>query len=332
MATHHDRLDDKLRAILEHASLAPSGHNAQPWEVRVLSARRFLVESVRERWLPAVDPANREVLLSLGAFVESAVIAAGAMSLAATVHVVATSPKDLIVADVALEDAPPSGYPLDRLRSRRVLRTKLATAPLDPHHVAMLTEAAGALRYVPRGDPTCAYLDEVTIDANRRQAFRDAAQRELCAWVRWTKAEARARRDGLSLEALEVKGLTGWVAQTFLDKELLLSPGSRAKTVDLTRSLVAHSGGWLVIASEDDRVPSIIDAGRRFQRMALLVRSMGIALHPMSQALEEEPLCREVPARLGIGVPQLLLRVGRCAAYPEPVSLRRPVDSFVHLV
>ena len=69
-------LTEEEMDILYLASLAPSGHNTQPWTVRIVEPQHWIVGSARERWLPAVDPQNREVLLSIGAFLENLIIAA----------------------------------------------------------------------------------------------------------------------------------------------------------------------------------------------------------------------------------------------------------------
>ena len=70
-------LDPALGRILHYASLAPSGHNSQPWCVRLIDDRKMIIGADPERRLPAVDPNNREVMLSLGAFVENLSLAAG---------------------------------------------------------------------------------------------------------------------------------------------------------------------------------------------------------------------------------------------------------------
>ncbi len=62
--------------ILYYASLAPSGHNSQPWFVKITGPGRWVVGSDRTSWLPEVDGQNTEALLSLGAFVENLVRAA----------------------------------------------------------------------------------------------------------------------------------------------------------------------------------------------------------------------------------------------------------------
>jgi hypothetical protein len=50
----------------------------------------------------------------------------------------------------------------------------------------------------------------------------------------------------------------------------------------------------------------------------------------MSQILEEYPMQQTVQSSIGITDNiQFILRIGYVNAYPQPVSLRRPVDWFV---
>src|SRR5262245_31083974 len=71
--------------------LAPSGHNAQPWSVR-LDAGQIWIGTDSTRWLPQVDPTNREATLSVGAFVENLITAAPAHGFVADYEVVGTRP------------------------------------------------------------------------------------------------------------------------------------------------------------------------------------------------------------------------------------------------
>src|SRR5262249_59581465 len=81
----------ELHGLLYYASLAPSGHNAQPWTVR-LDGRDIWVGTDSARWLPKVDPANREVMLSVGAFLENLITAAPAHGFVADYEVAGTQP------------------------------------------------------------------------------------------------------------------------------------------------------------------------------------------------------------------------------------------------
>ena len=64
--------------------------------------------------------------------------------------------------------------------------------------------------------------------------------------------------------------------------------------------------------------------------MALLARERNIAIHPMTQILEEKTGVNQLAANHQASmIPQFVLRVGYLKRYPEPVSLRRPVRWFV---
>jgi hypothetical protein len=66
------------------------------------------------------------------------------------------------------------------------------------------------------------------------------------------------------------------------------------------------------------------------QRLFLNVRERNIALHPMTQILEEASTRQTLYQSIGIsGNIQFILRTGYVKDYPPPVSLRRPVDWFL---
>ena len=63
--------------MMEQAVKAPSGHNTQPWLFRVQKDRIQILPDMSKS-LPAVDPDNRELFISLGCATENLCIAAGA--------------------------------------------------------------------------------------------------------------------------------------------------------------------------------------------------------------------------------------------------------------
>ncbi|MDZ4799970.1 MAG: nitroreductase family protein [Bryobacteraceae bacterium] len=104
----------------------------------------------------------------------------------------------------------------------------------------------------------------------------------------------------------------------------------RKQGVDRVRDQVAACGGWLVITSRDSSLPSLIETGRRTERMWLDARERGIAIHPMTQMLEEKPFQGRVASALGVsGDVQFILRVGYVKRYPAPTSLRVPVTAIL---
>ena len=59
------QLDNDGYKILYYASLAPSGHNSQPWFVKIISKTQWIIGSDSDRWLLQVDGENRETMLLL---------------------------------------------------------------------------------------------------------------------------------------------------------------------------------------------------------------------------------------------------------------------------
>ncbi len=326
-------LDRTGRMILQLASLAPSGHNSQPWRVKIESRDRWAIEADPARRLPCVDPHNRELLLSLGAFIENLTVAAANMGRPADVRVIAGDYHDREVAQVALNTNAPTDYPLRRLELRRTVRRGHLPKALSGADVKALSSQLqpGQLVYFPRGSGHAACIREAVVESYRVQAERDDAQQELVEWLRLRDQDVRQHRDGLSTEGMEITGLKGWFVRQFIAPEDFMQASYRRQGIDLIGSLAGQGGGWMVITSHGQTAADLVDTGRRFQRMALLARERNIAIHPMTQVLEEPSGIDLIANQHGTAIiPQFVLRVGYIDRYPEPVSLRRPVDWFVH--
>ncbi len=104
----------------------------------------------------------------------------------------------------------------------------------------------------------------------------------------------------------------------------------REQGIDKVKTQVSHSAGWLLITSKDNSVATLLETGKRFQRIFLKVRDKKIAIHPMTQILEEPETKQQVNSSIGINDNiQFILRLGYLKNYPEPVTVRRPVNWFV---
>ena len=107
----------------------------------------------------------------------------------------------------------------------------------------------------------------------------------------------------------------------------------RDQGIDKVVKQVAASGGWFLITSKDNMVGTLIETGMEAQRLFLKVREKNIAIHPMSQIIEEAGTYRSLTNVLGIKEPvQFILRTGYVADYLAPVTLRRSIDKFMVFV
>lgn len=52
--------DSPLLDLVDLATRAPSGHNAQPWTIVRREGQRLVLRSEPHRWLRMIDPTNRD--------------------------------------------------------------------------------------------------------------------------------------------------------------------------------------------------------------------------------------------------------------------------------
>jgi hypothetical protein len=328
--------------ILSLASLAPSGHNTQPWTVKILEPNHWMIGSEKKRWLQAVDPENREMLLGIGAFLENMVLAAGTFGYRVDTKIIAKSRTDTDIADIRLRKDKAQEFPLEKLKKRRTVRSNFLDQEIKEDDLKYITKHdtrpclvpihSPHSFYFPNNSPQGKYLQEGTIEANRTQAFRDPAQEELANWIRWSNKEAKQNRNGLTPESMEIKGIAGFLVRSFYDRQSVLKKSFRDQTVDIAAKQVKTCGGWLVVTSHNSSIPALIEHGRMFQNMLLKIRDKMIAIHPMTQMLEESPWRNQVAKELGLTAEvQWILRIGYLKSYPDPVSLRMPVSWFVQV-
>lgn len=330
VASLGDRLDPVSCQMLYQASLAPSGHNAQPWRVRVRTPDRWQLGVDPARRLTAVDPGDREAILSLGAFLEN--LAQAGRHFGRPVELAGTIDSENGPADAVLfvgsSDA--RAVNLAAISERRTLHGPLAPRRLRRAHIRELLLGIPDGLYVAPGSQQADWLNEAAVESVRAQVRRAPVMEELSRWIHWDTAGARAQRVGLTPAGMGIDGFAGWWTRTFYAPEDVLARRFGDAAVRRAADEVGSCGGWVAITSPDETTESLLRAGRLCERLWLRARSMDVGIHPMSQALEESPWREQIANRLATEGPvQFLLRVGYAADYPAPVSLRLPLDAFV---
>ena len=321
--------------ILHYASLAPSGHNSQPWFVRIKDSDHWTIGLDPDRCLPVVDSSNTEALLSIGAFLENLVQAAAAHGYRAHITIVAKDrfdPKrnpDLV--SLRLEKTRPKNMGLDRLTTRRTVKSRLSGRHLTPGDVNAFSRLAdGHLFYFAKGTTHADHMAEQAVANYIIQMESPAAVKELAKWTRLKDSTIKEHRDGLTPAGMEIQGLARWYVKYLMDPEDVTGQTFIDKGIEKTQQQAKEGAGWLVINGDGNSAADLIASGRRFQRMALEAKNRMIAIHPMSQTLEETRGQKHIMDNHASGtLPHFMLRVGYLDKYPDPVSIRRPVAWFV---
>ncbi len=320
--------DARLDA-LSFAILAPSAHNLQPWLAELHGRDSLLIWRDTARDLPATDPYDRQLTISMGAFLETFDLAAGKAGHGVETRLfpdVATRPGLEPVAELRLADGGRHDPLADHILARRTIREPYeealpparALAALD-RHAKLITEPADV-----------AALRDLTLRAWEIEAKTEAIWRENVDLMRFGRAEIEARPDGIALGGpmLEAMMLVG-----ILSPETQADPGSQAfrATLDLYRRMLPATPAYATITTRGNSRTDQIAAGRAWMRLSLAATGEGLALQPVSQCLQEFPEMEgpraEAQAALaGSGeTVQMLARLGH--GPDAPPAPRWPLES-----
>lgn len=303
---------ERLAELVRMATLAPNSHNTQGWTFTPLPDGVRVTVDPRRR-TPVVDPDDHHLFVSLGAAVETLIIAATTYGIIATPQVATDGTVTLTFADGAATS--PLLPAITIRQSHRGLYD--GSALTDPDRVALRAEPT--LRLI-EDTPTRTALRDLTVAAYGAQ-MEDAAYRaELKSWLRFSQGAALDTQDGL------FSGCSGSPALPQLMGESLFGVLVTAKGQRETLAAQIDSSPALALLVSDPDTPAgRIDTGRRLARIGLAATTQGLAMAHINPALENPDSRAEIARLLGVtsGRPSILLRLGRTPD-PMPYSLRRP--------
>ncbi|MEM8740975.1 MAG: twin-arginine translocation pathway signal protein [Pseudomonadota bacterium] len=333
---------EKRRRALSWAILAPNPHNQQPWIVDLPGEDDIAVSLDTSRLLPATDPLNRQITIGLGCFLELMVQAAAQDGHSCEIVLFPQGEAAALAgaAPVFTARMGPGGTPdplfAHALQRRSTKEPFDMSRPVTAAEVSGLTEAlsAGALSGV-RADGTADPAQVASLRALGWEAFQiemntPSTYLESVDVMRLGKAEINANPDGIDLggpflESLMLAGL--------LTHENLRDIGGQSwqSGVDMYAPIFENTPAFIWLATPGNSRPDQIAAGRDWLRLNLATTAAGMALHPVSQALQEYPemaapyaQAHALLAQPGETV-QMLGRLG----YAEPVSKtpRWPIEA-----
>ncbi len=325
-------ISERDHFLLRHASLAPSGHNTQPWRIKIVSENEWIIGWDKTRSLPAVDPENRELLLSIGAFCEALSIAAKSIGLETENKIIARNPFSPELVKIKFRSSGSSNEMLNALTKRRTLRNGYLSKDISQEDIKDISQNMNCSIYTfNRGSSEAEIIDKAVLESNRVQAWRDNAQSELADWIRWKDKDADKHRNGLTPAGMEINGLAALYVKNFFSREDVMRESFRSQTLEITEKHLSSYGSWIILSTDAGNPESLITTGGDFLKLGLNAYNRKIALHPMTQPLEEKGFKKALQNDLKIkGAIQFILRAGYVENYPDPVTLRMPVERILY--
>ncbi|WP_374130839.1 hypothetical protein [Sphingomonas sp. 28-62-20] len=329
--------DPRLDA-LRYAILAPNPHNRQPWLIELVGSDRVLLRCDLDKRLPETDPFDRQIIMGFGTFIEVARIAAAERGYAIDVTPFpAGEPQPRLdqnpVAQLVFRKDPDITHdPLfSAITHRHTNRALYAPAPPTPAQL----RAVARENVVTSADPALlAQMRPLAVRAMTIETVTHRTFMESVDLMRIGADEMNANPDGLPIggpivEALQAVGM--------LNQKLIADPNTDAFKMGLKQ--VQDSCGsipaLLWITTPGNSRAEQLEAGRRYVRAQLRATTLGLAMHPLSQSLQEYPEMTADYARVhrllgasGSERVQMLARIG--TAPPTLPAPRWPLEK--HLV
>lgn len=342
------RADPDLRRwILGFAILAPHSHNLQSWRLDLRQPDEITLYCDLTRLLPETDPFSRQIMMSHGTFLELVDLAARRKGLRADIALFPqgefgpAQPDERPVARIRLvPDASIKPDPLfGQILRRRTNRE--AYEPREPAPAALQAIAASASGYPVR----TGFAGPDQPEALRRhRAIASEAWRiemvtprtilESYKVLRVGPREIARHRDGLSINTPMARALT---ALGLFDRGKAPGPHDLAMTSqikDFNAKIAATPAFYWLVTEGNDRKTQV-NAGRAFVRAQLAATAHGLAMQPLSQALQEYPEqarpYAEIHALLRAPAPRYTVQMWSRLGYAPTVgpAPRRPLDAMI---
>ena len=333
--------------LVSYAILAPHSHNLQSWVVDLRRPFEIWLYCDPERLLPQTDPHARQIMVSHGSFLELLVMAAKERALRADISLF---PQGEFAGDK------PDGRPIARVHlstDTSVVKDPLFAQILQRHTHRGLYELN---RPVPSSDwlamgaslDTSVRFGFVTAEDEeaiaRHRKIANAAYRiemttprtvlESYRWLRLGAGEVNAHRDGISIMA-PVPVLLSKVG--LFDRTKAPAPDAYATTSELDDfgKKIASTPAFAWLMTRDNSRATQIAAGRAWVRLQLQATAQGLAMQPLSQALQEYPEQQgpynDIHRLCGAAATGQTLQMWARVGYAPPVrpAPRRPFAEFL---
>lgn len=301
-------------AVVTRASLAPSAHNAQPWNVNAIPGG-LNVRLDQQRALKAGDPSGRQNAVSVGIFLEHLVAAAAAIGWRSRLEYECVVPQDDASTRLTFEADPqsidgPEASLAAGIERRRTDRAAHHPTLQDAKAQQLLGIPAPAGTYITSvSDPTSKVRVGELVQAAMRLALQlPAMRRELAELVAWNENGPITR--GMYLESM--------VTSASLPRAAVLTAGAwLIEQLDATSEAEQMGANYtqspllLVVSTDHDGPQAWLDAGRAAARIMPTGANLGLVHCVAAGPVEVPSIVPQLRALLATKTrPQLLMRLG----------------------
>jgi nitroreductase len=312
------------RELVRYATLAPNGHNTQPWLFRFAERRIDILPDLSRR-TPIVDPDDHHIFVSLGAAAENLSLPSAARGAPGTIGFDPDEQGSVVFDFEPARPVPSTMF--DAIRRRQSTRADYDGRTVAPADLDVLAKAAvvpGVDLVLVTDRSRIDHVRDLILAGNSAQMADAAFVRELKSWLRFNPREALRSGDGLYSVASGNPALPDWLGPHAFDA--ISTPQSQNETY---ARQIRSSAGIAVFVGAGETPRHWVAVGQACQRFALQATALGLKHAFINQPVEVARLRPELAALIGLPGrrPDIVMRFGFGPSLPY--SPRRPIDSVV---
>lgn len=316
-----------MNEIIKYGSLAPSSHNAQMWLVKIIGKNKIKIFPNYDRILPFVDPDNRETWISIGAFVENCVLAAQDLGYKSNVI---TNDSEVIIDFQQNSNIANSNQNINLIKRRLTIRDPYLKRKINNEIINKLSKLSENVLYLPIEDEKSQKIIKYSLAAYSLQMKDTSKLEELAQWMTFSYKEEKERKDGLTPKTLGIRGFKHFLFNLFMSKKSVTEKTFIKSSIASAEKQLHACSGYILITSNDSKSSDLVESGRLLERVWLECANNEIAVHPMSQVLEEQEYYELLKKSLKIEDEiQMVLRIGKVKKYPVRIGKRLDIEDII---
>lgn len=312
------------RDLIRYATLAPNGHNTQPWKFRMGEKQIDILPDLSRR-TPVVDPDDHHIFVSLGCAAENLALASAARGRPGGVRF---DPADGGAVTFEFGIGPAAGSALfdaiPKRQSTRALYDGRAVSATDLDLLVKSAAVPGVDLALLTDRPRMDRLRDMVMAGNSAQMADAAFVRELKSWLRFNPRQALRTGDGLYSVASGNPALPDWLGPRAFD---WLSTAQSEN--DAYARQIRSSAGIAVFVGASEDPAHWVAVGQACQRFALQATALGLKHAFINQPVEVARLRPDLAALVDLPGrrPDIVMRFGYGPTLPW--SPRRSPTSVI---
>lgn len=343
--------DPRIR-LAAYGLLSASGHNMQPWKVRLDKEKFnvFYLYSDGERLSKEVDPFARQTLVSQGTFLEYLTVAGEKLGYSTNIELfpdgnydeqnLIMSMKTKPVAKITLENTKPKDNPLFDFMflpdTNRAAYQKVQLTYEEINKLKNINNDKDITLEIFQDENNKEKLGDFAMEGAKIESSIHRINEESAKIFRSNEYEKNKYRFGFSLEGQGTSGIMKHLMQGLIT--IIPSINSEKTSSDMfvksTQTAVDNTPAYAMIISKDNSRIQQVKSGMLYSRLVLTAHSLGFVMQPPSQVLEEYDEMKEQYSKIHSeyalegGTIQMFFRLGK-PTMEFPQSMRRDVMELI---